>query len=805
MGVVPTIRQIPVILFFALTAVVPIYGQSVESALDPSVPSIQVSGQVVDLQSGQPLEYATVSVFSTTDSTLVTGVATNEKGIFMLETNAESFTIEIAFLGYLTKVFDNLPTDRNIDLRKIEMNPNQAILDEVTVVSERSETVFHLDKRVFNVGKDLSSAGGTALDVLNNVPSLDVNIEGVVSLRGNANVQILINGKPSVMTSGNSNTLGTISAEIIDKVEVITNPSAKYEAEGTTGIINIIIKKDERKGLNGSVTLNTGIPNNHSVGLSLNRRTEKFNLFAQLGAGKRTFLSNYSGRTISGLVPRTLESDGDGEKNEEFYNILLGTDYHVNPYNVITLSGHFAYEFEDEFSNTNYSLFDEINLLKSASLRDEVTDATNPKWEYSLQYKKSFAEDEERSLVASATGSSFAKEQSSAFGNTDLLGQKQDFEQRTVSDYANAVYNFQVDYTHPFSEETQLEVGARYELSDVSNDYHAEELMDGAWFSLDAYTNVFDVDQKVLGIYSTYAYELDHFGVKVGLRVESTNLTTDLRSETKQNKQIYTKPFPSIHTSYKITDQCSMQLGYSRRIHRPGMRDLNPFSNLRDNLNLYFGNPDLLPEYTNSFELTAIQTMGVGAISIAVFQRQTVDVVERVTQAIDTLTITTPQNVGKSYHTGVEVNGKVDATKWLSLLADFNWMYFRRKGTYNDGDFDFNNTRWSSRLTTKIKMPADIDAECRLRYQSASQQLLGMSGDVFYADFGIRKKFMDGRAIVNFSMLDIFNSRRYISEVDQPTFYRYSERQRVGRSVVLGFSYGFGKGEAMEFSGHKQF
>jgi len=230
---------------------------------------IKISGKVTDASSGAPLEYATVSAYSRSDDSLLTGVVTDGEGNFGLEVQQREFYLKVSYLGYLELTFKEFEITANaLNVGVLKVQPNHQMLDELVVTGEKSVTTFQLDKRVFNVGKDLGSAGGNAFDVLTNVPSVDVNIEGEVSLRGNTNVQILINGKPSVITSGNA--LGTISADMIEKVEVITNPSAKYDSEGTTGIINIVLKKGDMKGLNGSITANTGLPNNHSFGLSLN-------------------------------------------------------------------------------------------------------------------------------------------------------------------------------------------------------------------------------------------------------------------------------------------------------------------------------------------------------------------------------------------------------------------------------------------------------------------------------------------------------------------------------------------------------
>jgi len=244
---------------------------------------IQVIGKVV-AGNNQPVEFATIMIADKTSGTPIAGTTTDENGDFQVMSRSPDFYIEITFIGYAPKkITDFAISNRKVNLGTISLSEDSEMLEEVEVRAERSQTEFKLDKRVFNVGKDLSTTGASALEVLNNVPSVNVNIEGQISLRGSQGVQILINGKPSVIASDGA--LGTITADMIQSVEVITNPSAKYEAEGTSGIINIILKKEERKGINGSFTINTGIPHNHSFGLSLNRRTEKFNLFSQVGVG----------------------------------------------------------------------------------------------------------------------------------------------------------------------------------------------------------------------------------------------------------------------------------------------------------------------------------------------------------------------------------------------------------------------------------------------------------------------------------------------------------------------------------------
>jgi outer membrane receptor protein involved in Fe transport len=246
-------------------------------------------------------------------------------------------------------------------------------------------------------------------------------------------------------------------------------------------------------------------------------------------------------------------------------------------------------------------------------------------------------------------------------------------------------------------------------------------------------------------------------------------------------------------------------MGYSKRISRPRNWDLNPFPSFKDNLNLSMGNPNLLPEFTDSFEVNAIQTWDFGTLSGAVYHRQTEGVIERIVTVQDSLTIRMPMNLGQSKTTGLELNGSFDPAKWFTVLVDANWSSFNRTGILESKSFDFSNTSWSTELTTKFKLPSDIDMEMRANYRSAVEGVQGTSRHILYADFGIKKKFLKGRAVVNFSIRDVFKSRKYISEADLVDFYRYSESIRNGQQMVLGLSYGFGKGDAMEFSGQKQF
>ncbi|MGH1384402.1 TonB-dependent receptor domain-containing protein [Kordia sp.] len=763
-----------------------------------------ITGTVVE-SNGVPIEFATVIIATNDTQKAITGATTNEKGEFSLTTSTANFYVEVSFIGFKNKKIENFTIQKNrIDLGKIVLSEDQSQLDEVIVSAEKSQTVFKLDKRVFNVGSDLSSTGASALEILNNVPSVNVNIEGQISLRGNSGVQILINGKPSVLASEEGNALGSITADMIDKIEVITNPSAKYDAEGTSGIINIILKKSEKKGLNGSVTLNTGIPNNHSIGLSLNRRTEKFNLFSQLGYGRRTFPRESESTSLNRAAETSLNTAGESDKNEKFFNIILGTDYHINDLNVLTLSGHYAFEDEKENSNQVYQFIDNTATTTDAWNRRELTTASNPKWQYELQYKKDFKDHEDHDLLFSALGTSFGKDKTSNFNNTTTIGNIPDMLQEALTNFAQNEYTFKLDYTHPFGEKYTLETGAQFIIDDVSNDYQVRDFINNVWIINTDFSNVFDYNQNVLGVYSTFAYEAEKWGIKGGLRLESTDLKTKLVNTNERNSQKYTNLFPSVHTSYKVTEDLSLQAGYSKRIYRPRLWDLNPFFSFRDNFNISTGNPNLNPEFTDSFEITSILKFNQGSLNFGIYHRATKDVIEDISTFENNVTTSQPSNVGTNNGTGIELNAKYNLTNWVTLTTDFNYNSFARKGQFEDLSFDFNGNQWSSRLTGKFKLPLDFTLETTGNYRSKYKTVQGEVADNIFMNLGIRKKMMKGRLNINLSVRDVFASRRRQSITNQVDFLRTSDSQS-GRFVTIGISFGFGKGEAMEFSGHKNF
>ncbi len=762
-----------------------------------------ITGTVLDGSTKETIDYATVILKQKSTGDLITGSTTENGGEFQLESPSDDVILEVSFIGFASLVLTDIAFDKQkADLGTIELQADAQTTDEVLITADKSTTEFKLDKRVFNVGSDLSTTGAGALEVLNNVPSVNVSIEGEVSLRGSTGVQILIDGKPSILSDDASNALGTITADMIDKIEVITNPSAKYEAEGTAGIINIVLKKNEKKGLNGSISFNTGAPHNHSVGVSLNKRTEKFNLFTQLGAGYRE-LPRYNENTNQDKLNNTiLYTEGTEYRNEQFYNFVLGSDYYINPLNIITLSGSFAYEVEDQPSETDFQ-FGTGDIIESTWIRNENTEATNPKYQYELQYKRDFTDYEDHQLLFSAIGRFFGKDQSSTFSNDITKGAIDVNNQITETTFQEGKYTFNLDYTKPFNENWTLETGSQFLINDVSNDFTVSNDIDGTYVEDANLTNLFEYNQDVLGVYGTGAYENNIWGLKLGLRVEHTDLQTVLVTTDEVNNQKFTNLFPSVHTSYKLTEAVSFQAGYSRRIYRPRLWDLNPFFNIRNNFSIRTGNPNLMPEFTDSYEVGSIFIFDQISLNVNAYYRYTTDKIERVFFFENNVNTVRPENIGTNKATGLEANFKYSLSKKITLNGDANYNIFQRDGRFSDQVFDFSADQWTAKLTAKYKVSKSIDIEVTGNHQSRIQTVQGIVSPFSMLDAGLRIKILNGKGIFSMSARDLFASRIRKATIDHPEYYIQSSGMR-GRFLTLGFSYGFGKGEAMQFTGRRR-
>lgn len=774
------------------------------------MPKLQLVGQISDGATDQGLEFATVSVFSKRDSSLVGGGLTDTDGRFSIDINPGPSYAVLEFISYETKTLDIVPDrdairsgERKIDLGKIIMNVNSTQLEEVEIRAERSETQFSLDKKVFNVGKDLANRGGSAEDILDNVPSVTVDVEGNVSLRGSEGVKILIDGKPSSLVGiRNTNGLKNIPSNMIWQVEVITNPSAKYGAEGTAGIINIVMKKNTGHGFNGSFNGSVGIPESSGVGANINYRKGNLNWFANYSIRHRTGPGgglNYSERQLDGFT-EILDSKRDNNRGGLSNSIVLGADYFFNDKEQLTAK--FNYRISDDYSTNviNYdSLFRTANQLNpqflSSTVRtdDELEDENN--LEYSLNYRKTLSE-RGHYLNAQLSYRDQIESESSDFAEIYTPAGESGVPsliQRSSNDESEKTWLFEVDYSKPLGKDHKYELGFSTSIRQIGNDYLVEEQNNGVFSPLflrgEFFDNSFSYDENIYRVYGSYGNKLGKFNYNAVMGVEYTDVETRETNSNSSNPRSYFNLFPSLYLNYAASEKNAFQVSYSRRIQRPRFFYLNPFFTLSDRINLFGGNPNLDPEYTDSYEIGNIKYWDKMTLSSSLFYRHSEANIQRITSLNEDGTTTRrPFNVGTADDYGLDMNLSYSGIEWLRLDANGNFFQASSQGVIDGREFDVSNFTWFGRLTARVSF-LDSDLQIRGNYRGARRGAQGTRDGAGSIDLGWSKDFMNDKLTVTVSVRDILNSRIYAGTTELPGYFAINEYQRRARATSLAVSY----------------
>lgn len=764
-----------------------------------------LKGKIVDDISKEALEYATVTLFSKKDSSMVTGSITDEKGLFKIETRPGRFFAKIEFLAFKTQTIADIKLGKDnpvMDLGTLSLLSDSETLAEVEVRAEKSQMQMSLDKRVFNVGKDLSTTGGSAEDILNNVPSVNVDIDGGVSLRGSGNVRILIDGKPSGLVGvDNANGLRSLPSNLIDKIEVITNPSAKYEAEGMTGIINIVLRKEKKKGVNGSIDLSAGYPDNYGIGVNMNVRRNKFNFFTNYGL-------SYRKGPGQGKVYQEIYKDTGTEISDQIRSssrgglsnsIRFGTDYYFNEQN--TLTGSFLYRTSDEDNLSEYIYNDYLNSFTPENFvsRSDRIDEEKEKetaLQYALNYKKKFDRKGQEFTFDIQYEDDLETENSDfteSFFNADLSPGNPDLLQKSSNREGEKQWLFQMDYTHPISEEGKFEIGIRSNLRDIKNDYLVEEFEDNVWRSIEDLSNEFLYDENIHAAYAILGDKKGKFSYQLGLRGELSDVKTELIQTNEINDRNYFNLFPSAHFTYDIGNNNSVQISYSRRIRRPRFWDLNPFFSFSDSRSYFSGNPNVDPEYTNSMELGHIKYWDKGSLSSSIYYRHTDGVIQRITERGlvdgDTLFITKPQNLATENAYGLEVTFSYNPQKWMRVSGDVNLFRAITDGTNFGQSFESDTYTMSSRITSMITLWKELETQVRFGYRAPRETTQGRRKAMYSLDLGLSKDIWQKKATLTLSVRDALNSRKRRYETVGPGFFREGEYQWRARITTLKLNY----------------
>ena len=793
------------ILFIGLfvTTVIAQQGPSPTNVLK----DVKITGKVLDKETKEPLEYATVAFFSKQENKIVTGGITDVKGNFSIPVPAGVYDVSIEYISFKKITIANRSLTTDTDLGVFEMEIDAQALGEIEVIAERTTVEIKLDKKIYNVGKDLTVSGGTVSDVLDNVPSVSVDVEGNVALRGNDNVRILINGKPSGLVGLNStDALRQLPAEAIEKVEVITSPSARYDAQGTAGILNIILRRSKLQGLNGAITTNAGYPNNAGISGNINYRTGDFNFFNTSGYTYRESPGNSLTETnyINGSY---LKEEREFDRQRLALNIYSGVEWYITDDASVTGSIIYRDNRSDNETTNNINGFrDDGTPISSFRFDPENDDSKTV--EYALNYDKQFnGESDHRLTFDFKYESSNDNEYSLITENGDEIETV-----RTINDQNRIL--LQSDYVLPFGEDSQFELGYRGTFNNLDTDY-ALAFNENGDFIID--TNVSNnllYREYVNAVYTQYGSKIKNkFSYLLGLRVESTRIIIDQATSGDFERKNYTGLFPTVNLGYEITEDQSITLGYNRRIRRPRSRFINPFPSRSSATNLFQGNADIDPSYSNTLDLGYLNKIGKLMLNSSIYYSNSTSVFTFISEDTGDTAIVggneipvirrTPINLATNNRYGFEFTLTYRPTKKWNFNGNFNLFQSITRGDYKGESFDADNLSWFIRLNNKVTLPSNIDWQTIVFYSGPSEDAQNVTKGMFSTNLAFSKDLFKERASISFNISDVFNSRKRIMTSTTSTFFSESEFQWRERSFNLSFTYRFNMRKQRERSGRE--
>ena len=755
-------------------------------------PSQFVMGKVLT-SADEAIPYANVALYNS-DSSLITGTSSTELGMFRIKAEPGEYYLVISFLSYKEQIIPTFTktADKPHRIGGIQLKENMELLDQVVIEGERSSMELQLDKRVFNVGKDLANTGRSAADILTNVPSVEVDVEGNVSLRGSENVRLLIDGKPSTLTSGGSaEALRMLQGNLIEKVEVITNPSSRYEAQGEVGIINLVLKKQEKQGLNGAFEVRAGIPTSYGASFNLNYRQKWINLFGSYGVNvRRNPGGGYSYNDFDGPDTtfyydntRTHVRGGLGHTGR------FGADFYLGERNTLTLAGVASLRNNDNKGNIIYQDLNPSNEILNTTERDEKETEVSEDFELNVNHKITFKKKGHEWSTSVRVSSSDDTENANLEQLSSIVSEDGVLQRSSnTEDERNIIAKS--DYIQPVGKDGKFETGVRGSIREIENFYSVDIDSVGSWENLDDFTNQLEYLENIYAAYGMFSNKFKKLSYQFGLRVEYTNIETRLIKTNDYNPREYLNLFPSAFLSYELKENHNWQINYSRRISRPHFRNLIPFFGYTDPRNFYSGNPDLNPQFTHSFETGYLHNFEKGNILASLYYRYTEGVVERITITDSSgLLRRFPINLSTQNAIGLELNGAYDLTKWWRFTGSVNLVRQIVEGQYRGKDYNSDGFSAQFRISNMIKLPQKVSLQASMRYRAPSPSTQGTTLSRHSIDLALSRDFLKGNATFTASVSDLTNNQKWRSIIDTEYLYSESDFQWRSRQILGTFTY----------------
>ncbi|HEX5555780.1 MAG TPA: TonB-dependent receptor [Chitinophagaceae bacterium] len=758
----------------------------------------QVIGKVMESATNKGIGYATVGVLHAKDSSVVAGVLSGENGDFTIaQLPFGQFILRVNYLGYnpVYHSFSITPKNASQDLGNFKLSPSTSLLKTVNVTANKPAYSMSIDKKVFDVSKSLTSVGGDATDVLKEVPSVNVDIDGNVTLR-NGSPTIFVDGKRTTLT------LDQIPAESIAKIEVITNPSAKYDAEGMSGIINIVLKKNRKPGINGSLRAGGDTRGGFNGGGNLNIYQSPFNLTMSYFLNDRKGPSSGTTTRHNIFDDSWLDQHTTGKRDGLFQIGRIGLDYFLDNRNTLSVEGSLG------GGNFNSSQVLNSNYLNSGKTADSSSIAnTNSKFAFNfysgdLGYKHNFKKDG-HTLTADlnlrkSTNPANGSYQSQSYDNTGkpMAGA---IRQKNNTNGSSTYFVGQLDYVNPLTENAKLEAGLKTSVRNSNSTYDVFDLKAGDYVPNDYLSSDYRFDEDIYAGYVQFSDQLNKFGYQLGLRAEQYSYSGAVPSQGLTFKPESDKLglYPSVFLTYKFTDMDQVQVNYSRRVDRPNFWQRIPYTNFSDPLNLRRGNPDLKPEYTNSFELSYNKIIGQSNFMTTLYFRNTDNNITTYTEPYnnskDTL-ISYAINAKTNNSYGAEFTLQTQLTNWWNITANLN--LFQTNISANVKSQDFSNSKFSgfAKLNSDMKLPADFSLQLSGNYNAPVATPQGTMKNFGSIDVGVKKDLFKKKASLTLSLSDVLNTRERESDYTIPdVFTQHSVARRASRFLRLNFTYNFGK------------
>ncbi len=798
--------------FFFLFLFLGFLQQEHSYAQETVLPGVSLYGKLKDKQTNEAIPYAPVTLINLADSTKLTGTLTDEHGEFLLEQiQSGLWKIKVKYIGYQLFRVDSIRIGKShsVNLGVIFLSPGEKELKTVEVVSKESNFRQVIDKKVFNVEADLASKGGSATDVLKNIPSVSVDVDGNVSLRGSGNITVLIDGRPSgIIVSSRSAILDQIPASSIESIELITNPSAKYDPDGVSGIINIVLKKNTARGLSGTVSVMYSTLIKGNAGLTLGYKKKKLNLFGSYSYRyNEKWYSGYTNRTnfLTGNQFSTDQTSA-GIRHIQTHMGKIGMDYALNSKNTISASCLYNHDLDLDVDTVGYQFVNKYQQLTSYSHRTMYGNDLDQGYDASLSFLHKFEQPEKRLYVeVSASGNS--NQVNDSIGQRDFYPNNVPIAptptiQRIINKYVLGNYFAKTDFSTPLGETSNLESGLKYSNTTVSNDFRSfsYNTPQATWQEDSSISNVFGFREQIYSAYAICSKKMKRLEGQIGGRLEEDQRHARLEQTGQEYQKQYLNFFPSAHLGYIPGEEQEFRLSYSRRINRPGLRNLNPFPDYTDPLNLRYGNPDLNPEYIDALELSWLRYLPKGSLSASLYYRHTNGVIQLYRVLSDTVmgaTSSTWKNLNFSDTYGGEATLNKELFPWWGLTANVNAYQLNINGTNIDPTLHNEGFTWFSKVNSRFYIFKNLLFQCSGVYYAPAPTSQGVVKEMYSVDAGLHLDFLQGKGGLSLGVNDVFNTLHSQVETYTPEFNQYFYKKRESRIATLSLSIRFGSGEKL--------